>query len=327
MKYEIADCIDAGTEFCPCHLAEAGECIICSQLHGQAFCDCLNWKGVCIYKEYFDNGNKPKSQRKSFLCQILKKDVIEENLVIISILVPHKLAKDLLHPGSYVFLRDPSTTQFYDTPISVMDVDVEENIIKLAIEIRGIKTKIINSLNENSKLMIRGPFWNGVFGLKNIYSAREGLSVIVAKGIGMAPMIPVIKKLYGNGNKVTIFMDKSPYDSIFVEDYLKQYNCQVIPCTLLEKGELSEDFISTLKNFLNENKVNLIHCDGADIIVLKLIKLLGDEYKMSSSNNTKMCCGEGVCGACTTRYSGRRVKRLCKYQSEPQNVFEGRRFI
>lgn len=327
MKYEIADCIDAGTEFCPCHLAEAGECIICSQLHGKAFCDCLNWKGVCIYKEYFDNGNKPKAQRKSFLCQILKKDIIEEDVIIISILVPHKLAKDLLHPGSYVFLRSPSTTQFYDTPISVMDVDLEENIIKLAIEVRGIKTKIINSINENSKLMIRGPFWNGVFGLKNIYSAREGVSVIIAKGIGMAPMIPVIKKLYGNGNKITIFMDKSPYNSIFVEKYLKQYNCEVIPCTLLDKGELTEDFISTLKNFLNENKVNLIHCDGADIIVLKLIKLLGHGYKMSSSNNTKMCCGEGVCGACTVRYSGRRVKRLCKYQSEPQNVFEGRRFI
>lgn len=47
MDYEVIDCIDAGTEFCPCHLAEEGECILCSQLHGKCFCDCVNWKGVC----------------------------------------------------------------------------------------------------------------------------------------------------------------------------------------------------------------------------------------------------------------------------------------
>ena len=48
MFKETIDCIDAGSEFCPCHLAESGECILCSQLQGSHFCDCLNWKGVCI---------------------------------------------------------------------------------------------------------------------------------------------------------------------------------------------------------------------------------------------------------------------------------------
>lgn len=50
MDYEVIDCIDAGTEFCPCHLAEEGECILCSQLHGKCFCDCVNWKGFAYMK-------------------------------------------------------------------------------------------------------------------------------------------------------------------------------------------------------------------------------------------------------------------------------------
>lgn len=327
MKYEVADCIDAGTEFCPCHLAEAGECILCSQLHGKNFCDCINWKGVCIYKEYVDNGNKPKPQRKSYLCQVVKKQDIEENLIIYSISVPHKLARDLIHPGAYVFLHHPSTNSFYDMPISVMDVNSEENIIKLAIETKGVKTKTLSNIDENSKIMLRGPFWNGVFGLKNIYTSREGTSVIIAKGIGMAPMIPVLKKLYSNGNKIYIFMDKDPYDSIFIENYLEKYDCTVIPCSILSDGDLSPQFKDMLMEFIEKHDVNLIHCDCVDIITLKLIDILGEKLKMSCCNNTKMCCGEGICGACTTRYSGRRVKRLCKYQSDPQNVFEGRRFI
>ena len=60
---EYANCIDCGTEFCPCKLAETGECILCSQLQGEHFCDCLNWNGVCIYQELYNNGMKAKKGR------------------------------------------------------------------------------------------------------------------------------------------------------------------------------------------------------------------------------------------------------------------------
>ncbi len=327
MKYEIADCIDAGTEYCPCHLAEAGECIICSQLHGKDFCDCLNWKGVCIYKEYYDNGNKPRDQRLTFNCKILNKEVSDDKMILFTILVPHKLAKDLTHPGSYVFLRTPSTMQFYDTPISVMETNLEENTIKVAIEIRGIKTKTIENLKEDNMILLRGPFWNGILGLKNIYSVKDGVSLIIAKGIAMAPTVPVLKYLYGNGNKLIVILDKSPYTSIFIKKYLELYDCEIIECSTISKGTLSSEFKAALSKVLQDHSINLIHCDGPDILHLKMVELIKEQYKMSCSNNTKMCCGEGVCGACSTRYEGRRVKRLCKFQSDPINVFEGRRFI
>lgn len=40
-----------------------------------------------------------------------------------------------------------------------------------------------------------------------------------------------------------------------------------------------------------------------------------------------MCCGEGVCGSCTARFAGHKVKRLCKVQTDPRNIFKERRFI
>ncbi|MNO98993.1 hypothetical protein D3C76_907540 [compost metagenome] len=52
-----------------------------------------------------------------------------------------------------------------------------------------------------------------------------------------------------------------------------------------------------------------------------------DDVSLSCCNNSKMCCGEGVCGSCTARFAGHVVKRLCKVQSDPRNIFEGRRFI
>ena len=77
--------------------------------------------------------------------------------------------------------------------------------------------------------------------------------------------------------------------------------------------------------------INLIHIAGADILTFKVIDYLDElerkDIDLSCCNNFKMCCGEGVCGSCTTRFSGHRVKRFCKVQANPRDIFEGRRFI
>ena len=72
MFKETIDCIDAGSEFCPCHLAESGECILCSQLQGSHFCDCLNWKGVFI-KNFIIMVIKLRSKEKLILARYVKK--------------------------------------------------------------------------------------------------------------------------------------------------------------------------------------------------------------------------------------------------------------
>ncbi len=327
MNYEIRDCIDAGTEYCPCHLAETGDCLLCSQLSGKTFCDCINWKGVCIYQEYKWNGEKAKKGRKIYSCKINKKENVERNVVVFSISAPHELVKNLTQPGSYVFLRSSKTSQFYDVPISIMDIDVEENLLIVAIEIKGIKTKSINSLNNGDNILVRGPYWNGDLGLRNIYKSKEGTSVIIARGIGQAPMVPVLKKLYSNGNKIIVVMDKANYKSSFVKKYLELCNCTVISCNTLQSGAISEELKNTIEGLIDNENINLIHCSGPDILNYKVLEYIGSRVDFSCCNNAKMCCGEGICGACSTRFKGHRVKKLCKAQIDPKYIFEGRRFI
>lgn len=323
----MLDCIDAGTEYCPCHLAETGDCILCSQLSGKKFCDCINWKGVCIYQEFIWNGGKAKTLRKAFTCKISKKEEVDKKVFVIDIISPHELVKSLTNTGSYVFLRNPNECQFYDMPISIMDTDLDDNILKLAIEIKGTKTKSINQLNEGDSVIVRGPYWNGDLGLKNIYKSKEGTSIIIARGIGQAPMVPVMKKLYSNGNKIIVIMDKSNYENIFINKYLQMFNCTVINCNTLESGELSEDIKTLLTNILQNEKINLIHCSGPDILNYKIMDFVSCKADFSCSNNAKMCCGEGICGTCSTRYKGHKVKKLCKVQIDPKYLFKERRLI
>jgi dihydroorotate dehydrogenase electron transfer subunit len=258
---------------------------------------------------------------------VIKKENPEKDLVVFTLLTSHKITQDLTHPGSYIFMRSPQSLQFYDAPISVMEANVEENWIKVSIEVKGIKTKGIDRVKEGESMLIRAPFWNGVLGLRNLFSVKDGTSIVVARGIGLAPMIPVLRKLYSNGNRLITIIDKANYEEIFVKNYLNAYDCRIIECPTLDKGELSEEIKEILQKLIDTENLNLVHCDGPDILIFKMMEFLKSRVKFSCCNNAKMCCGEGVCGTCSVRYKGHVVKRLCKVQSDPKNLFEGRRLI
>ncbi|MBX9138797.1 MULTISPECIES: sulfide/dihydroorotate dehydrogenase-like FAD/NAD-binding protein [unclassified Clostridium] len=330
MFKETIDCIDAGTEFCPCHLAESGECILCSQLQGSHFCDCLNWKGVCIYQEFHDNGNKAKEQRKVYKCKVSEKVLYPDDVLLVKFEAPHKLVIDLARPGSFIFVRSEENV-YFDVPISILDSDIETNIISIMIEIRGIKTKQLLNIEAGGNITIRGPYWNGVFGLKNIRKQKNNDTIVIARGIGMAPMIPVIKRLIENDNTVTLIVDKQPFKDIYVTEWLDKFNIVPQEMNLIEKGELSPEGKVAIKSLIKYNNISLIHIAGADILTYSVIDFLDslerEDIDLSCCNNFKMCCGEGVCGSCTARFSGHRVKRFCKVQASPRGIFEGRRLI
>lgn len=330
MNYEIINCIDAGTEYCPCHLAEAGECILCSQCQGKTFCDCINWKGVCIYHEFLNNGSAAKSGRKTYVCSVDKAENYNDNLISIKFTATHKLVLDLVYPGSYIFIRTDDNF-YFDVPISIMESDPDTDSISILVEVRGIKTKRLLDLNQNVPITIRGPYWNGVFGIKNINSMKNKNCLVLARGIGMAPMIPVLRKLKNENNKISLVLDKEPYNDIPIKDLIEKYEPNYEEMNLITKGELSNDAKEMILRKIEEEDIKLIHCAGADILTYKILDFLdstgNNEIKVSCCNNAKMCCGEGICGSCTARFAGHKVKRLCKIQADPRNIFEGRRFI
>ncbi|MGL5085721.1 MAG: sulfide/dihydroorotate dehydrogenase-like FAD/NAD-binding protein, partial [Clostridium sp.] len=309
---------------------ESGDCILCSQLHGSCFCDCSNWKGICIYQEFKYNGYKAKEGRKTYTCQVEEKKLYEKDVLLIKFMAPHKLAIDLVKPGSYIFIRTDENV-YFDVPISILESDIETNIITIMIEIRGIKTKKLLNIEKGGQITIRGPYWNGVFGLKNIQKQKNKDVLVIARGIGMAPMMPVIQKFASNNNNIYLMLDKEPYNDNYVKSYLEKYNVTPIFVNLIDKGDISPECKAMINSFISKNNISNIHIAGADILTYKIIDYM-DEINntailLSCCNNTKMCCGEGICGSCTTRFSGHRVKRFCKVQADPRNVFEGRRFI
>lgn len=338
MAYEVFTCSDIGTKFCPCHLAESGQCIICSQLNS-GNCHCTHWNGTCVYQELIWNNNKAKKGREVFECKVVDKYIVEEDVLVLSLKGSHELIHDLRDMGSFVFLKRVDQEESFFTPISVMDIDLEKNLIILAIELKGVKTLDLNNLEIDDTVLVKGPFWNGILGVRHLKNVTGETCLLICRGIGQAPMIPVLKYLHEKGNKVIVLNDKANIKGSLIDDYLNKYAYKVYDCSCLEKGKLTKSFKELLVDQVISKSPVVVHCDGADILnyevmitldkIKESLKSAGVEKNIEYSccNNAKMCCGEGVCGACTRKNNDRKLRRLCKMQTDPKYVLEGRRLF
>jgi hypothetical protein len=313
------ECIDAGSEYCPCFLAETNECITCSQLQGKQFCDC-NWRGVCIYQEYVWAGYKSKGIRESYKSRILDKKGITDNTIIFDLQVTRTLARELDNPGAYIFMRGEDKPAYFDAPMSVMKVDGENHVISVACFVVGAKTKALLMLD--NEVTLRGPYWNGILGQRYLKSIRYDNCLVIARGIGQAPAVKVISHLNRNGNRVKVIVDPGKVGQVFIEDYLSD-----IPCEIEELDLNSKQGLTIINRYLRNEKYGLVFSGGSDkqhLYIIQEIDKLTDKPYLVVTNNSEICCGEGICGSCSTRIeSGVRVK-ACKLQLDVRKAIERR---
>ncbi|MEF9933756.1 MAG: sulfide/dihydroorotate dehydrogenase-like FAD/NAD-binding protein [Clostridium sp.] len=322
--FSYVDCIDSGSEFCPCSLAEKGECIVCSQLKGKKFCDCLNWKGTCIYQDYIWNMERAKKCREYLEFKVLEKEFIREDLFVLKVEVDSYLSRELNEFGAYVFLKRREDTEAYNTPISILESDIKTNIITMIIKVEGVKTKSLKLVED--KILIKGPYHNGIQGVNNLKQLKGGSCLILGRGVGTAPAVLACKKLGYRENKSFVLLDKGRSEENCATNYFKNLNCNLVENTrfLDENGNLLEDIKVQVKNIIKDNNIDVVLSAGSDDFHSKIVNYiysLNKNMKFSTINNAIMCCGEGICGSCHIRNRKGELIKTCKQQYNPAEIF------
>ncbi|MEJ8553121.1 hypothetical protein [Tepidibacter sp. Z1-5] len=302
-------CVDAGSMYCPCHLAKSGDCISCSLLSGKELCEC-DLKGICIYQNFKKNNEKISDSREGILCKVLKNKQIKTNIYLLSISIPKSLACELIHPGSYILLKDKKRKDdMFNSPVSVMNIDLKNNILDIVVESIGPKTK---DLLNSDTVFIKGPYTNGIFGIKYFKQLKSKKVLILTKGLSSVTLINVVNNLLKNNNEVKVFFDNSGKKIEELEKKLKELNIDLKYFHFknnenLIKEELKKgvDMVfSAGSNHFNKNSMNIV--DSID-----------DTINLAITNNNLICCGEGICGACIVNVKGEKIK-TCKTQIEPR---------
>ncbi|MGI5839998.1 MAG: hypothetical protein ACOX8W_10100 [bacterium] len=309
-------CADAGTSVCPCFLAEAGRCVQCSLLQGEELCNC-RWSGICIYNEFGWAKEKARPGRKEIRVGDWRKTIISRDSVLLNITVPEELARECQQAGSFVLIKEELKPDVFYVPMTVMDVSLKPPLLKLAVQSVGPKTEALRQADGG--LTLKGPYRNGLFGLRYLERLAGKKAMLFVRGICQAASVPVAKALVRQNNQCTAVFDPGKIGKIFVADY---YAALKIP---IREGSLLEtEGRELMRRLLREEKPDLIFSGGANEQhedILGEMRSLGLRIPFVVTSDYTICCGEGICGSCQiTTADGQKV-RSCKAKLSPDDIW------
>ncbi len=200
-------------------------------------------------------------------------------------------------PGQFFMLKVGDLEPLLPRPISVYDVDEEK--ISFLYTVVGKGTKLISKLKQNEEVQLMGPLGNG-FDVEKI----KGKIAVVSGGIGIAPLVYLIKKL--TGCEIDLYSGFRDVD-YSVDNVEKHVNVVYLSTESGIKGH--KGYVTDL---LNPGKYETVICCGPEIMMKKVVALCNDaKVPVYVSMETHMACGIGACLVCTCKTKDGN-KRTCK---------------
>lgn len=199
-----------------------------------------------------------------------------------------------IKPGNFAELEVPNAADvFLRRPISVLDVDYEQNTLSFYIKVIGKGTKKLGELNIGQQLSI-------IYPLGNSFNATKSKNaLIVGGGSGIAPFILLGRELKKNNVNVTFLFGARTSKEIVLTDEFSKYG-KVITTT--EDGTKGEKGLVTHHSIFNDDfKFDMIYTCGPDPM-MKAIAKIAEEKKVDceASLENMMACGFGACLCCVT---------------------------
>lgn len=198
-----------------------------------------------------------------------------------------------MHPGQFAQLRvDGSKTTFLRRPISIHQVDKEQNEVCFLVQTVGDGTRALARLQAGDTLNVVIPLGNG-FTLPS--SADENI-LLVGGGVGIAPLFHLGSTLREMNIRPTFLLGaRTGKDVLRLEDYKALGEV----CVTTEDGSLGEKGFVTQHSVLNEKRFSRIYCCGPKpmmMAVARYAKQTGTPLQVSLEN--QMACGVGACLCC-----------------------------
>ncbi|HHY76583.1 MAG TPA: hypothetical protein GX500_07425 [Firmicutes bacterium] len=296
----VSPCFDAGSDYCPCVLAELGQCVACSLIRGEPTCKC-GWSGLCIYAEFLRAGSKARPRRRELSARILSREEIARTprtrAFLLELEVPKELSAWCEAPGSFVLVRPRGLPERFNVPLSVMSS--RDGILTLAVQVVGPKTVALEgSSREGRQVTLVGPFWAGIQGLEHLSRHAGGSVLIVAKGIAQACVVPAARYVNLKRGTVRALLGGGTLGSVFV---LSRLLAAGASAEVLPKED--DHNLGRISSELSAHRYDVLLSAGADVQhngLRQLLKQMEDPPAFAWTSNFSMTCAEGICGSCLT---------------------------
>ena len=234
--------------------------------------------------------------------KIVKKEQFSEK--VFKLVVEAPLIAKSRKAGNFVIVRVGDNGE--RMPLTIADSDVEAGTITLVVQTVGYSSTKLCQLNEGDYITdVVGPLGQAT------HIEKFGTVVCAGGGVGVAPMLPIIKALKAAGNKVVSVLAGRTKELIILEDEVRKHSDEVIIMT--DDGSYGQKGVVTvgIEQVILREKVDKCFAIGP-AIMMKFCCLLTKKYNVPTdvSLNTIMVDGTGMCGACRITVGGK-TKFVC----------------
>lgn len=229
--------------------------------------------------------------------KILEKKHFSEKVVQLVVEAP--LIAHSRRPGHFVIVISDEKGE--RIPLTIADADERCGTITLVVQAVGDSTAAICAKEPGEYLHdVVGPLGRATA------IASYGTVVCCGGGVGVAPLLPILKAMKAAGNKVISILAARTKDLIILEDEVRKHSDEVIIMT--DDGSYGEKGLVTngLEKVIAREKVDLV-CTIGPAVMMKFVSLLTKKYDVPTicSLNTIMVDGTGMCGACRVTVGGK----------------------
>lgn len=234
--------------------------------------------------------------------KILEKEHFSDHVVKLVVEAP-MIARSR-RAGHFVIVRPEEGGE--RIPLTIADADVEKGTITLIIQEVGDSTRKICALNPGEHLAdVVGPLGQAT------HIENFGTVVCCGGGVGVAPLLPIIKAMKEAGNRVVSVLAARTADLIILKEQVSEYSDEVVIMT--DDGSMGRKGLVTagVEDVINREKVDMVVTIGP-AVMMKFVSLLTAKYNIPTmcSLNTIMVDGTGMCGACRVTVDGK-TKFVC----------------
>ncbi len=229
--------------------------------------------------------------------KILKKTYFSEKVVQMVVEAP--LIARSRKPGNFVIVRVGEKGE--RMPLTISDADVEKGTITLVIQKMGVSSTKLCDLNEGDYITdLVGPLG------KPTHIEKVGTVLACGGGVGVAPLLPIIRAFKTAGNRVISVLAARTKELIILEDEVRKVSDEVIIMT--DDGSYGKQGVVTvgMEEVIAREKVDLCVTIGP-AIMMKFCSLLTKKQGIPTiaSLNAIMVDGTGMCGACRVTVGGK----------------------
>ena len=239
----------------------------------------------------------PPVAEKRLMNRILEKEYFSEKVVRLVVEAP--LIARARKPGHFVIVICDAKGE--RIPLTIADADEARGTITLVVQAVGESTAAICAKEPGDSLHdVVGP-------LGRATDIRHyGTVVCCGGGVGVAPLLPILKAMKAAGNRVMSILAARTKDLVILEEQVREHSDEVIIMT--DDGSYGSKGLVTdgLEGVLQREQVDLV-CTIGPAVMMKFVSLLTKKHEVPTicSLNTVMVDGTGMCGACRVTVGGK----------------------